>query len=174
MTTSWLQAYLVEATSKKLCTKIHCTTCGAKAFRLGVLNALAESTGQPSKAAYDQEACVEVARALSTLSPDGTSQREVADAVRCILADICTGIPLLDMEVGRLFADSWAGEILRKMLEHHEAVQATRRAKEEYDSPASVQARREEEKRIKQENHARRLELKKERDRIWHENNRKV
>lgn len=73
-----------------------------------------------------------------------------------------------------MLADSWAGEILRKMLEHHEAVQARRRAKEEYVLPASVQARREEKKRLKQENHARRLELKKERDRIWHENNRKV
>jgi hypothetical protein len=37
MTSNWLEAYLLDAVSKKLCTKIHCTTCGALDFRRGVL-----------------------------------------------------------------------------------------------------------------------------------------
>jgi hypothetical protein len=40
MTSNWLEAYLMEAVRKELCTKILCTTCGALEFRQGVLSAL--------------------------------------------------------------------------------------------------------------------------------------
>lgn len=39
MTTNWLHAYLIESVRRNLCTKIHCTTCGAMEFRRGMHDA---------------------------------------------------------------------------------------------------------------------------------------
>jgi hypothetical protein len=54
------------------------------------------------------------------------------------------------------------------MKVHHEAREAERRAHEDFQSPASVQTRREEKKRVKEDGHEKRLAIKKERDRLWH------
>jgi hypothetical protein len=51
MTSNWLEAYLMEAARKELCTKIFCTTCGALEFRQGVLSAL--SRERDAKAPLD-------------------------------------------------------------------------------------------------------------------------
>jgi hypothetical protein len=96
------------------------------------------------------------------------------DAVRCLLVDLWSGIPLLDRDIAALLAGSWAGDILQMMNEHHEAREADRRARDEFQSPAAVQKRREEKKLLNQEQHEKRLALKKGRDRLWREKHRKA
>ena len=46
--------------------------------------------------------------------------------------------------------------------------------RDEYENPASARKRHEEKKRIAQEKHQQRLALKKERDRVWRESQRKA
>ena len=172
MTPAWLHAYLVSAVAENLCTQIHCTTCGATEFRQGLLAGLASSTREHVQRRFDRETVIEIALALAGVEPDANARIE--PAVRCILFDLWSGILALDAEIEELLVDSWVGGVLHKMKEHHEARQAARRTLDEYQSPASVQNRREEKKRLKQEQHARRLEQKQERDRIWHQNQAKA
>jgi len=181
VTSSWLQAYLAEAVRKKLCTEIMCTTCGAREFRLGVVRALRDATVQRPRKQIEPEIDLEVARALAEVTPYGMTGPEIArfaGAVRCILSDLWSGAPILDSEIGSrtllphseieaLLGSTWAGDLLHRMKEHHEAREAERRTREVFQNPANVQKRREEKKRLKQEQHKRRLALKQERDRLW-------
>jgi hypothetical protein len=172
MISNWLGAYLEEAVRKRLCTQIGCTTCGAMEFRMGVLSALA-STGKPLRRHFDRESQIEIARVLAELKPNHDDLRDPLwgqeDAVRCILCDLWSNSPLLDREIEALLAGTWAGGLLRRMKEHREARETASRARDEFQSPANVQKRREEKKRVKQEQHEKRLALKKERDRLWRE-----
>ncbi len=167
MTTNWLQAYLIEATRKNLCTQIYCTTCGAMEFRRGVLHALASATGQPPRQHFDRESSIEIARALSRVTPDDNALVSLEKAVRCLLFDLWSGIPVLDKDLEVLLAGSWAGDVLRRMKEHHEVRQAARR--EAAELQANAPKRREEQQRFKQEQHEKQLAIKKERDRLWRE-----
>ena len=169
MTSKWLEAYLAEAVRKKLCTKIHCTTCGALEFRRGVLDALSIATGRQPLQRLDRESVIEIAKALAEVSRNHDTPGAMEDAVRCLLVDLWSGIPLLDRDIAALLTGSWAGDILHMMNEHHEAREADRRARDEFQSPAAVQKRREEKKLLNQEQHEKRLALKKGRDRLWRE-----
>lgn len=169
MTPNWLQAYLLEAVGDTLCTKVHCTTCGAMEFRNGVLGALSMATGQPLRQHFDREANFEIARALAGVKPTADVPGNLEDAVRCILVDLWSGMPLLDNEIEAVLVGSWAGELLSKMKARHETREAERRAHEAFQDPSNVQKRREEKRRVNQEQHEKRLELKKERDRRWRE-----
>ena len=165
MTSKWLEAYLAEAVRKKLCTKIHCTTCGALEFRRGVLDALSIATGRQPLQRLDRESAIEIAKALAAVSRNHAME----DAVRCLLVDLWSGIPFLDRDIATLLDGSWAGNILHMMIKHHEARESDRRARDEFQSPAAVQKRRKEKKLLNQEQHEKRLALKKERDRLWRE-----
>jgi hypothetical protein len=59
------------------------------------------------------------------------------------------------------------------MQAHSEQREHARRVHEAFQDPANVQKRREEKKRLKQEQHEKRLALKKERDRLWREKHEK-
>lgn len=165
MTTHWLQAYLVESVQKNLCTKIYCTTCGAMDFRKGVVKAYARTTGvQPPDGMYRLDALA-IARALAEVSPIDPSDRKLIDAGRCLLFDICGTVGTT--ETAQILGDSWGGNVLRRMREHDAARQAARRASAENETNARKQ--REEKKILKQQQHAKRLALKKERDQLWRE-----
>ena len=71
MTKSWLHVYLVESVRKRMCTRIYCTTGGAMEFRLGVVKALANSTGKPPKEYFDWDNETE----LACTSPNAQHQR---------------------------------------------------------------------------------------------------
>lgn len=174
MTAKWLQIYLDEAVHKKLCTRIYCTTSGAMEFRRGVLNALAGVTGQKPGNRYDHDSVLEITRALAEVKPSGETLMQMEAAVRCLLFDLWSGIPIFDKAIEDLLAGTWAGDVLCRMKEHYEAKERTRRAREEFEDPVNVRKRREEKKRLKQEQHQKRLELKKERDRLWRQNNGKA
>ena len=61
---NWRHAYLVDAVTRNLCTRIGCTTCGALDFRRGVLTALASVMGQPAEKRFDEQRALEIAHAL--------------------------------------------------------------------------------------------------------------
>lgn len=96
MSENWLQTYLVESVQRQLCTRIHCTTCGAREFRLGVLNALSKAADQPPRHAFDRESVVEIARALAEVEPIPGDLEKMEDAVRCLLVDLWSGLPSFD------------------------------------------------------------------------------
>ena len=167
MTANWLQIYLIDAVNKNLCTKVYCTTCGALDFRKGVLLALARKKDERPLQKFNRESVIEIARALAEVTPDICPTISLEDAVKCLIIDLWSGLPFLDKEVEDLLAGTWSGNILQDMKSHHEARESTRREKEAYEYPVNVQKRREEKKRLKQEQHQERLLLKKERDKLW-------
>ncbi len=173
MTANWLQAYLDEAVSKRLCVNIHCTTCGTLKFREGVLDALARATGQQRRQHIDWESRIEIAKALAEVTPDGSESWALEEAVRYLLVALRNGIPL-GLRLELVLAESWAGHVLDRMKEHHAGRNEERRERAEFQRPANVQTRREEKKRLKQEQHHKRLVLKKERDRLWREHHEKA
>lgn len=169
MTENWLQSYLVESVRRNLCTQIGCTTCVAHEFRLSVLRAWGVATGRTHGQGFDRESIDGITRALAEVHPIPNESRKFEDAVRCLLFDLCSGIPIFDQEIETILSGTWSGEVLRGMQEHHATRQAERRAFTEYNDPANVQKRREEKRNLKQEKHQERLALKKDRDRIWRE-----
>jgi hypothetical protein len=160
-----LYSYLIKSVERKLCTQIHCTTCGAMDFRRGI-NALATGTLQPSSS-EDREIAIAIAQALAEIRPSGSDANRLDSAARCLVFDICGAIG--ERETARILGGSWGGDVLRRMQEHSRALLEARHAREEYEDSSNVRKRREEKKRIAQEKHQRRLALKKERDRAWRE-----
>ncbi len=167
MTENWLNDYLAESVRRKLCTKIHCTTCGAREFRLGVLRTMSENQGIPPQTEYDGKNVVEIAKALAGIRPGESRSVLLEGAVRCLLVDLSSPIPILNAELYSVLDGTWAGELLRKMEDHENARTKERRARDEYEDPVNIQKRRDEKKRLKAERHRERLEQKKERDRLW-------
>ena len=167
MTGRWLQDYLTDAVARNVCTQIYCTTCGAMEFRRGVLAAFAQSVGQAPLQGLSRESAIEIAKALAEVDPPPDSAPALEPAVRCLLFELWSGVPLLDSSIESALDGTWGGGVLARMKAHHHARIAARRAHWEFQQGAT--ARREEKKRIRQEQHQKRLVLKRERDRIWRE-----
>ena len=167
---NWLYSLLQDAVRRKLCTKMICTTCGARDFRKelhgAILSRYVGSLTDPH--AYRQHVVSEITKALKNLVPDFSEARAFTPAVRCLLFDIWR--PSTRDEIEAQLAGSWAGRILAGMKDHYAAVVARRRAHEEMQDPINVQRRREEKKRLRQEKHQERLRLKKKRDALWRKN----
>jgi hypothetical protein len=98
MTSYWLEMYLAEAVGKKLCTKIHGTTCGAMEFRRGVLNTLSIATGLPGGRQFARDSAVEVARTLFEVTPHSDAPGALKDAVECLFCRFVE--PLLNRDIG--------------------------------------------------------------------------
>jgi len=92
-------------------------------------------------------------------------------AIRLILFDMWNtlGQPNAEATIQPLLSESWGGEILARMQAHYKERQAARRACAESQDPKIVEQRREDKRRLRQQQHTERMELKKERDRIWRE-----
>lgn len=139
-------------------------------FRKGVLAGLDSPKSDPWRLRFERESVLEIAEALAGVTPYGIAYASLEAAVRCLIGDLWSGIPIIDQEIEKRLAGSWAGEVLDRMKEHHQA----RLAALELQSPASAIKRHEEKKRLKQEQHLRRLALKRERDKLWHATNSKT
>jgi len=172
VTENWLHSYLIDSVQRNLCTRIYCTTCGAMEFRQGVFHALAKATNKPPSAIRDRESTVEIAQVLAAVHPSSADIGRLENAARCLVFDVCHTIG--EGEVSRILGDSWGGNVLHRMQEHHRLEVAARRARDEYENPASARKRHEETKRIAQEKHQLRLAQKKERDRVWRESQHKA
>lgn len=170
----WLQEYVEDAVRRQICTRIYCTTCGAREFRNGFWSALAAETGREGAAASDLSDIEAAARALRLVTPPDEMRWEFDQAVRLLLHELWSSCyPLGRIYLLAPLEGSWAGRLLEGMIEHHEAREAARRAHAEFNSPEQIARRREEKKRLKQERHQQRLAEKKERDRLYWERKRK-
>ena len=165
----WLQEYLTGAVGSNLCTRIHCTTCGAMEFRQGLLSKLARLTGRQGLKRLDHRSAVDIARSLALVQPVGVDRYSFEEAARLVLFDIWyaaeEGARERDLEL--VLAGTWAGSVLERMKAHHQARSEERRAYAESQDPVRVRQKREEKRRLRQEKHSERLALKKERDRTW-------
>ena len=172
---NWLQEYLLRSVEKNLCTKIHCTTCGALDFRRGLLSALAGQESVPVPAVFDRDVATAIAHALVSVGPVDRADADFESAVRCILFDLWnvarSNLALDELE--RILDGSWSGRVLDAMKRHSEAIRSEQTARAEYQSPEGARKRREAKRRLKQQQHQQRLARKKERDRIWWEQRRK-
>lgn len=165
--TKWLQEFIERAVRERMCVQIHCTTCGARAFR----DELWTTVGGGSKGALgpmfgNAGALAELMSGL--MEKDGYTY-EHEKVLRLMLFEIW---PFLGAEEGESKLEStlrgtWAGRVLDAMKAHEAARRALRRAHDERE--ANAPKRREEKKRQKAERHAARLTAKVERDRLWRE-----
>jgi len=131
-------------------------------FRRGVLKGVVGSSHVDPRR-IDRESALDIAIALAGVRPVEGIYLDAA--VRCILFDLWSGIPAIDYEIEELLGSSWSGNVLRTMQQHYAVRQAAQRTAEEYVE--SAQKRKEEKRQAKREQHAIRLGLKRERDRIW-------
>jgi hypothetical protein len=167
---NWLQRYLEEAVQRKLCTQIHCTTCGASEFREGYREQLRRATGLEHGPMFGGASAL--AHALAGVTPGKAAAPELDRAVRLILFEAW---PFLGAEGGEselavILRGSWAGSVLARMQAHTDARKAARTARAKFE--AGAPKRKEEKNRLKQERFAVRLAGKEERDRKWRERNR--
>jgi len=159
-----LQTFLLNAEISNLCTRINCTTCGAMEFRIGVVHSVTGKSIDPRRLA--RETLLDIARALADVQQVQAYSIDES-AIRCILFDLWSGIPHLDREIEEILQSSWAGSVLQGMKDHYAAIQTLRQQLAEFQSPDAIRMRIEKKKLLKQEQHALRLEVKKERDKIW-------
>lgn len=176
----WLNDFLEEAYRNNLCTKINCTTCGAKDFRINLCTKTANVVGidmPGQKIIYTQvirneSVLRELVRQLSLLNPDNNSKVRIIDAVRLILYEVwnIAGEHDADVLYWPLLGNSWASEVLATMKEHSKRLVEERGKRAAFESPEATKERRDKRKRLKQIKHAERLEIKKKRDKAWFEN----
>jgi hypothetical protein len=173
----WLQQYLAESVREGRCTRIYCTTCGAREFRKGLIAALEKETGQPRASSVGADNAFAIVHALTNVRPFNTEDASrMEQAVRLILFEIwrTATSKRAEREWEPLLNGTWAGDVLARMKAHHERLQIARRARAEYESPLRVEERRAQKRKKRQEAHALRLALKVERDRLWREGQKKV
>jgi hypothetical protein len=168
-TENWLQQYVSDAVSHRLCTRIGCTTCGAHEFRSGLSARIAGSARSvgviqlPSRA----EGVEHLLDLLSGLRPPKFASFEWDEALRLLIYD-CWGrlggdsaLPHMQDPLGQ----SWAGHVLERMIAHESA---SRRASQEHEARSvKAQEERMRRKRERQLRHERRLLQKRERDQLW-------
>lgn len=119
----------------------------------------------------EREEGIRILKALAEVTPDDDGEAAVAfeRAVRFLLYYLWGSWVLGGVESEELLSGSWAGAVLQRMKAHHEAQRDAQRKFEELNTPAEIEKRREEKKRLKQERHESRLAKKKEHDRVWFE-----
>ena len=164
---NWLQAYLVESIRKPLCISIHCTTCGAQAFRSGLLDAVALATGEPRAPQLDEKSARAIADALARVeASEAVDPYTYKEAVRFVIYDLWSLFRPFSY-LDPILENTWAGNVLTDMQSHERYVGESRNERLTYESPKQVAERREEKRRQRRGPHEQRLALKKERDRLW-------
>lgn len=165
---NWLHEYLDGAVRSNICTEIHCSTCGAKQFRQGLLDQVQIQTGIRVAGRLTTAEALALGEALGGVKAEFSDLAKAKEAIRCVLYDVWRVLPkvIFQEEFVPRLGNSWSGAVLHEMQEYEQRRQAARQRQAEYESPAAVGARREERGRLKQEQHAARLARKLERDRL--------
>src|SRR6185312_8325590 len=99
---NWLEIYLFDCTQRDVCTKVGCTTCGAREFRDGLLAGAAKQMQRLHLRRLTPDSAAVIAQALAGIGPpdDGRIDR-FESAVRSILTTIWTtlGEPIADQTI---------------------------------------------------------------------------
>ena len=171
-TSRWLEAFLTSARGRYSCMSWHCPKCGLR-FRNELLDVAAAAIGKPRVnprvKRMDDAIALELLSQLALINPRDGGRFELVSAVRLIFCLIWEDVGELGaVRLVPRVARSWAGGILASMQAHHRYRMEKLRLHKVANSPEQVKLLRELKRRQKQEAHAQRLELKKERDRAWH------
>jgi hypothetical protein len=119
-----------------------------------------------------EDAAHDIAKGLARVYPTPGREDQFDEAARLILCELwdSLGEATCDRDLAPILEGTWAGGVLERMRKHEAARQAARRAQAEM--MVRVQRRREEKKRLRQEQHLRRQAAKAERERPWREKQR--
>src|SRR5688572_3190570 len=133
---TWLQRFIEDAVGRTLCTEIGCTTCGAREFRLGLLEAFAEHSGRTKPGCFDGESARAVGCDLAGVQPS-TTPEEIERAVMLILYEVWATLGEAPAEslVAPHLAGTWSGEILVRMQAHHKSCLEEQREYAQSQSP---------------------------------------
>lgn len=170
---NWLGAFLTQALARRWCSKIFCTTCGARDFRQGLRDALTAATSKAPPpirfATYSKADAEFLAGALAVLTREDFEGASAEHAMQMIIHEIdsSVGAAFMQGRISELLGCSWAGGTLTRMYAHAAWERERRGIHADFNDPEAVKKRRDEKKRLKAEAHAARLEAKKERDRAW-------
>ena len=159
---NWLEGFIAQAIEKNWCTKAYCSTCGSTDFREGILRNANELNGMPLSTPLDEVSAISIAVKLGQIK-ERASDRWIS-AIRSLILQLHDFFG--EKKLAGLLDTSWAGRILEDMKNHYLQYQERRRQHEKLDQSA------EEKRHLRQEEHAKRLERKKERDRVWREGQR--
>jgi hypothetical protein len=132
-------------------------------FRKGILAGLDAKCDAPLRLSHYRESVLELADALAGVNFGDSLPDGIFDALRCLIYDMWSDIPVLDQEIEERLGNSLAGIVLGMMKKHH----AEREAARAEFSPEKVKARRDAKRLLRQEQHLQRLSRKQERDRLW-------
>ncbi|HUU25096.1 MAG TPA: hypothetical protein VMW68_05970 [Methyloceanibacter sp.] len=166
---NWIAAFLEGAATANLCTRIHCTTCGAIDFRRGLIRKANDAQGTDVPA-WNDSLAEGTAEGLAHLPAD-LIQTHV-EALRLVFFELWSnlGDAAFKRIVEARVRETPAGSVLQTMQEHYAQVELSRRAEAERCDPAISQKRRESRKAEKAAAHAARLAAKLERDRMFRAN----
>jgi len=178
----WLQQFISAALRRNLCTRIGCTTCGAREFRSGLMARLGIPISEvmtdplpPLGADHAQR----LLNLMSELKPPEHAMNLYSEPMQLMIYDCrCAlggdrALPAMQDRLGQ----SWAGHVLRAMIADEEALMRARQAREEarvrgWEAHAATRTdpavgerrlQRKRERRLAQERH---LLRKKERDKL--------
>jgi hypothetical protein len=169
MNALWLKEFMDDAVSRRLCTRVACTTCGAQEFRGGLKAAISRQIDVSGSAPGLPDRTGVLVVALAALPEPSSEWLTQEEAMRCVLFDLWRASPAAMPAIEGHLEGSWAGRVLNAMQQHHARLEAVRREREAGQAPAAVALRRDSKRRRRQEQHERRLAAKRERDRTWRE-----
>ncbi|MDQ0319684.1 DNA polymerase III delta prime subunit [Pararhizobium capsulatum DSM 1112] len=182
----WLLTFLHSAVTDKLCTKISCTTCGARKFRVRLAAETQEAFARYDRKEIqrkalqfdrggDSDIVFMLTESFAQVSPPKSDQLRMRDAAMLLLFDLDRIFLhggdqfLLDEMLGK----SWAGDVLAAMRARYEIDEQRRRDQALRANPKFVQAERERKKAERNKLHLARVARKEERLRKWLDSNAK-
>ena len=179
MEPSWVESIITEAIEKRMCTRVHCTTCGAGQFRSRVFAKAMDLAGLEVQVADRiaprqllahlsmEELAAIFEQVVSGLRDVNAVSGQELPALRTILEDLDP--PLMKWGVVANLSDCLEGSFVGEQYDSiraHSAMMAEFRAeREEYESPEAAKERREGRRAKSAQTHQRRLEEKTSRDR---------
>jgi ADP-ribosylglycohydrolase len=165
----WLLDFLIEAKSRRLCTKVNCTTCGAREFRNRLRAVTAQALVDSEPQALDQYYWTFLAKSLAEVNPDQRARARLIEGVRLIICDLRVRFFAAPgrRRLHKLLDGSWAGEVLASMEAHQEMIRLRRlEHQERLERLQERNERRSLEHAVRQHE---RIERKRTRDRQWRE-----
>jgi hypothetical protein len=163
---NWIAAFLEAAATAKMCTRIHCTTCGALDFRRDLIRWANDARGTDIPT-WDDAIAGATAKGLADLPADLVHTH--VEALRLVFFELWSnlGDTTFKKTVEARVKETPAGRVLQAMQEHFAQVELSRRAEAERCDPATARERREARKAERATAHAARLAAKRERDRVF-------
>jgi len=166
---AWLLDFLRQATARNLCTKIGCTTCGARDLGLELTAETHRVYSKPDGLPHPAEPALFLSKCLSRLDPPWEERDLLRRPVMWILYDLERVFAQSEdnLSLDNMLGDSWAGEILAGMRAHHRMVCQQQLDYQRSQNPEFIRAERARKRALRAQRHAERLEKKKECDRMW-------